>query len=83
MSRSVKFLSNNLVRRAASWIASFLAVASVSLLGRSGEASASPVASLDRSTLNVGQSDADLQISYLQVGMGKGEDGDWWPPKPE
>lgn len=83
MSRSVKFLSNNLVRRAAGWMASFLAVASVSLLGRPGEAAASPMMSLDRDTLKADQSDSDIQISYLQIGADKGEDGDWWPPQPE
>lgn len=83
MSRSVKSLSNNFVRRAAGWMASFLALASVSLLGRSGEAAASPIVLLDRDTLEVGHSDSDIQINYLQIGMDNGEDGDWWPPKPE
>lgn len=85
MSRSVKFISNNILRRVAGWMASFLAVASVSLLGRSGEAAASPIASLNRGsdTLKVGHSDSDIQMSYLQVGMSKNDSQDWWPPTPE
>lgn len=81
MNRSVRFLSNNLVRRAAGWMASFLAVASVSLLGR--PAAASPIVSLGSDTLTVDHSDSDIQISYLQMGADKGGDGDWWPPVPE
>lgn len=83
MSRSVKFFSNNLVRRAASWMASFLALASVSLSGRSGEVAASSFVALDRNTPMVGQSDSDLQMSYLQVGTSKNDNQDWWPPLPE
>lgn len=83
MSRSVKFLGNHLVRRAAGWAAGFLAVVSVSLLGRSGEAAASPIVSLDNEALKVGHNDSDIQISYLQIGTGTGADGDWWPPLPE
>lgn len=83
MSRSVKLLSNSIARRAASWMASFLAVASVSLLGRSGAAAASPAVSLGGDTLKVGHSDLDLQVTYLQIGVNTSENQDWWPPLPE
>ena len=83
MNRSVKFFSRNLIRRAASWMASFLALASVSLLSRSGEAAASSFVALDKNTPMVAHSDSDLQMSYLQVGTNKNDNQDWWPPTPE
>lgn len=83
MSRSLKVFGNNFVRRAASWMASFLALVSVSLSGRSGEAAANPIVLLDRDSLNVGHSGSSMQMSYLQVGMNKSDNQDWWPPLPE
>lgn len=81
MSRSVKFFSNNLVRRAASWMASFLALASVSLSGRSGGVAASIVDSSDNSSRYRGDQATEIQISYVQLGYKDGED--WPPPRPE
>ena len=81
MSRSMKSLGNNLVRHAAGWLASFLAVA-VALLGRSGSVTA-PAAGSDLETYGVAQSEVGAQISYLQVGTEHGDNEDWWPPRPE
>ena len=82
MSQSVKFLSNNLVRWAAGWMARSLAVASVFLLGRSGEAVAQPMESANEHspayTLGHG---TEVQVSYVQIGHKDG--GDWPPPVPE
>jgi hypothetical protein len=80
MSRSMKILGNNLVRRAAGWMASFLAVASVFLGGRSGEVSATLVGSQKSDTAYMGQ-ETGTQFSYVQLGFKDGED--WPPPRPE
>ncbi len=81
MKESMRSVANVFVRNAAGCVASLLAVA-VALLGRS-DAMAMPAVLSDRETLGVGQSDTGTQISYLQVGMGNGENADWWPPRPE
>ena len=80
MSRSMKSLCNNLVRRTAGWTASFLAVI-VSLLGRSGDAAASPVDSQNSESLYYVDQEASTQVSYVQLGFKDGED--WPPPRPE
>lgn len=81
MRRSMHSLGNSLIRHAAGWLASFLAVA-ISLVGRSGEVSlaANRTDLADRDSARDGGA---AQISYLQVGGDKGEHEDWWPPKPE
>lgn len=81
MSRSVKLLSNSIARRAASWMASFLAVASVSLLGRSGAAAASPSGSQEQHPMFSVDQGAEIQVNYVQLGYKNGED--WPPPRPE
>lgn len=80
MSRSMKSLGNNLVRHAAGWLASFLAVA-VALLGRSADVSDHTVGSLKRSVVYDVGGDTEAQVSYVQLGFKDGED--WPPPRPE
>ena len=83
MNRSMTFLSSRLVRRAAGWMANFLALASVSLLGRSAEAAANSNMPLDRNASMASHSNSEIQMSYLQVGTNKNDNQDWWPPLPE
>ena len=82
MSRSVKFVSRHIARWAVNSMARVLAVVSVFLLGRSGEAAARNVEEAGRNmpTYTIGHV-LGGQISYVQTGQKDGED---WPrPWPE
>lgn len=80
MRRSMHSLGNSLIRHAAGWLASFLAVA-ISLVGRSGEAAEPQNSSLRRaSAFDLGES-IETQVTYVQLGYKDGED--WPPPRPE
>jgi hypothetical protein len=80
MNHSMKTLINKLVCRAAGWAARFLAVASVFLLGRSGEAAAMVSDFQESGSVYVDQG-SGTQVSYVQLGFKDGED--WPPPRPE
>jgi len=81
MNQKIRTIGNAVVRLAAGWLASLLAVA-VSVLGRSGEISAQPIA-LPKLELYKADQGAGTGISYVQLGFKDKDGGEWWPPKPE